>query len=73
MYFLDGEKSGHYGVALYSKIKPISITAGLGNDELDREGRIITAEYDDFYLIIVYVPTSGMTLDALPKRLMWDV
>ena len=73
MYFLDGQKSKHYGVALYSEIEPISVTAGLGNDELHREGRIIIAEYASCYLVNVYVPKSGMTLEALPKRLMWDV
>ena len=73
MYFLDGSKSGHYGVAIYSNIKPIRVTAGIGNNELDHEGRIITAEFDNDYVINVYEPTSGMTVEALPKRLMWDV
>ena len=68
MYFLDGSKAGHYGIALYSKIKPI-----LAYNELSHEGRIITAEFDNYYVINVYVPTSGMTLETLPKRLMWDV
>ena len=72
MYFLDGSKSGHYGVPLYSKIKPIHVTSGIGNNELDHKGHILTAEFDSYYVINVYVPTSGMTLETLPKRLMWD-
>lgn len=61
-YFVSGEKSGYAGVALYSKMKPIDIKFGLGDKEQDSEGRIITAEYEKFYLVTAYVPNAGKEL-----------
>lgn len=56
---LLGIKEGYAGVALYSKIKPLSVEIGLGHKEFDSEGRVITAEYNSFYLVTAYVPNSG--------------
>ncbi|XP_034940303.1 DNA-(apurinic or apyrimidinic site) lyase [Chelonus insularis] len=71
-YFLDSEKSGYCGMALYTKQEPISITYGVKNSEFDNEGRVITAEYPEFYLVNVYVPNAGQKLVTLPKRLKWN-
>lgn len=71
-YFLDSKKPGYCGIALYSKQKPIDIQYGLKNSELDSEGRLITAEYPNFYLLNVYVPNAGQKLVTLPKRLQWN-
>jgi len=57
-----------------SKIKPIAVTKGIGKDEHDLEGRVLTAEYENFYLITSYVPNSGQKLDKLDYRVeSWDV
>lgn len=72
MHWVNGVKDGYAGVALYSKIKPISVVKGLNNKEHDVEGRVITAEYEQFYLVTTYVPNAGQGLKTLPKRLKWD-
>ncbi|EEB10253.1 Recombination repair protein, putative [Pediculus humanus corporis] len=72
-YFAAGVKEGYAGVALYSKLKPLSVKIGIGHKEHDTEGRVITAEYEDFYLVTAYVPNAGRGLVTLPKRLKWDV
>ncbi|XP_061937000.1 exodeoxyribonuclease isoform X3 [Apis cerana] len=71
-YFLESKKSGYCGVALFTKEKPIDVKYGLNNSEFDNEGRLITAEYLNFYLINVYVPNAGQKLVTLPKRLKWN-
>lgn len=65
-------KDGYAGVGLYSKIEPVSVKYGLGDEEHDDEGRMITAEYEQFYVISVYVPNAGRGLVTLPKRLKWN-
>lgn len=65
-------KDGYAGVGLYSKIEPVSVKYGLGDKEHDDEGRMITAEYEQFYVISVYVPNAGRGLVTLPKRLKWN-
>ena len=52
------DKKGYSGTAIFTRIKPLSVTYGLGIDLHDHEGRVITAEYDDFYLVTAYVPNS---------------
>eukprot|EP01124_Arcella_intermedia_P014108 TRINITY_DN204_c0_g1_i1.p1 TRINITY_DN204_c0_g1~~TRINITY_DN204_c0_g1_i1.p1 ORF type:complete len:457 (-),score=117.25 TRINITY_DN204_c0_g1_i1:19-1389(-) len=69
--------TGYSGVAILTKIKPLSITAGIGSPEHDKEGRVLTAEFPDFYLVASYVPNSGAKGDGgLPKdldyRMKWD-
>ncbi|PNF29040.1 hypothetical protein B7P43_G14198 [Cryptotermes secundus] len=71
-YWLSGEKEGYAGVGLYSKKEPIKVTYGLGKKEFDTEGRVITVEYEKFYLVAAYVPNAGRGLVTLPKRMKWD-
>ncbi|KAL0121758.1 hypothetical protein PUN28_006907 [Cardiocondyla obscurior] len=71
-YFLDSKKSGYCGVALLSKEEPISVKYGLDDSRFDSEGRIITAEFPEFFVISTYVPNAGAKLVTLPKRLDWN-
>ena len=66
-------KKGYSGVAILSKEKPLQITTGIQVDEHDQEGRVITAEYINYYLVNVYVPNSGSGLKRLDYRTIWDV
>lgn len=68
----SAEKKGYSGTAILSKEKPLSVTVDIGLEEHDTEGRVITAEYKDFYLITVYTPNSGSELKRLPYRQTWD-
>ncbi|CAD7012758.1 unnamed protein product [Ceratitis capitata] len=63
---------GYAGVAIYSKIMPINVEYGIGNEEFDAVGRMITAEYEKFFLINVYVPNSGRKLVNLEARMRWE-
>lgn len=69
----EAVKKGYSGVAILSKLKPLSVSVGMGFDEHDAEGRVITAEFDNFYLINVYVPNSSRDLKRLPYRKEWDL
>lgn len=71
-YWLAGDKDGYAGVAIYTTQLAMNVMYGLENEELDTEGRIITAEYEQFYLVCTYVPNSGRKLVTLPKRLQWN-
>ena len=71
-YWCSAEKKGYSGTAVFSKAVPLSVTYGLGIDEHDHEGRVITAEYEDFYLINVYVPNSQNELKRLDYRMEWE-
>lgn len=68
----SAEKKGYSGTAILSKEEPLSVTVDIGLEEHDTEGRVITAEYKDFYLITVYTPNSGSELKRLPYRQTWD-
>lgn len=68
-YFSSGEKKGYSGTALYSKKPPLKIERGIGREEFDREGRILTAFYDDFILFNCYFPNGG----ASPERLQYKM
>ncbi|UCD59839.1 MAG: exodeoxyribonuclease III [Flavobacteriaceae bacterium] len=72
LYINSAEKKGYSGTAILSKSNPISIGYDMGISEHDAEGRVICAEYDNFYLINVYVPNSGQKLERLPYRSKWD-
>ncbi len=72
IYSNAAERKGYSGVAILSKSQPISITADMGIEEHDSEGRVLTAEYEDFYLVTVYTPNSGSELVRLPYRQSWD-
>jgi len=72
-FWNSAEKKGYAGTAIFSKIKPISVRYNLGAKENHKEeGRIITVEFKDFYLVNVYTPNSGRGLDRLRYRAEWD-
>ncbi len=71
-YWNSAEKKGYSGTAVFSKTEPLSVTYGLGMAEHDREGRVITAEYPDFYLINVYTPNAQRELTRLAYRMVWE-
>ena len=67
-------KNGYSGTAIFSKKKPLNVTYGLGNSSIDNEGRVITLEFEKFYLLHVYTPNSGQGLKRLDYRVeTWDV
>ncbi len=68
----SAEKKGYSGTAILSKTAPQKVTLGIGHDHHDREGRVITAEFADFFLVNVYVPNSQRELARLPYRQEWD-
>lgn len=71
-YWDSAQKPGYSGVAVFSREKPLDIKMGLGMDEHDKEGRVLTLEYKDFILVNVYTPNSQDELRRLPYRLTWD-
>lgn len=71
-YWCSAERKGYSGTALFSKEEPISVAYGIGIEAHDQEGRVITAEYEDFYLVNVYVPNSQSELKRLDYRMMWE-
>ena len=68
----SAEKKGYAGTLILTKSKPLAVTRGIGVAEHDREGRVLTAEYADFFLVNVYVPNSKRELTRLPYRQQWD-
>ncbi|EEO25507.1 exodeoxyribonuclease III [Helicobacter winghamensis] len=71
-YWNSAEKKGYSGVAIFSKIKPLSVEYDMGIAHHDKEGRIITAEFSDFYLVNVYTPNSKRELERLEYRMEWE-
>ena len=71
-YWNYAEKKGYSGTAVFSKIEPISVSYGLDIEEHDTEGRVITLEYKDFYLVNVYTPNSQRELARLDYRMKWE-
>ena len=71
-YWNSAEKKGYSGTAIFSKKTPLRVTYGLGIEEHDKEGRVITAEYEDFYLVTVYTPNSKRELLRLDYRMVWE-
>ncbi|WWR16779.1 exodeoxyribonuclease III [Lachnospiraceae bacterium JLR.KK008] len=72
MYWNYAEKKGYSGTALFTKIKPTTVSYGIGVAEHDREGRVITAEYENFYMVTVYTPNSQSELARLSYRMEWE-
>ena len=66
------ETKGYSGTAIFAKEKPLSVTYGVGTEELDMEGRMITLEYPDFYLVTCYTPNAQQGLARIDHRLKWD-
>ncbi|MGN0715537.1 MAG: exodeoxyribonuclease III [Anaerovoracaceae bacterium] len=71
-YWNYAEKKGYSGTAIFCKEEPVSVTYGLGIDEHDHEGRVITAEFEDFYFVTVYTPNSQDGLKRLDYRMTWE-
>lgn len=71
-YWNYADKKGYSGTAIYTKHKPLSVTYGIDIDEHDHEGRVITLEMDDFYLVTVYTPNSQDGLRRLEYRMKWE-
>ena len=68
----SAEKKGYSGVAVFTRREPLSVTYGLGIEEHDHEGRVLTAEYEDFYLVCCYTPNSQNELKRLDYRMEWE-
>lgn len=71
-YWNYAEKKGYSGTALFTKEEPVSVTYGIGIQEHDQEGRVITAEYPDYYVVTCYTPNSKAELLRLPYRMEWE-
>lgn len=71
-YHNAATKKGYSGVAMFTKTEPLSVTYGLGFEEHDQEGRVITAEFEDYYVITCYTPNSKRGLERLDYRMEWE-
>ena len=71
-YWNSAVKKGYSGTAIFTRVKPISVSYGMGIEEHDQEGRIITLEFDSFYMITVYTPNSKQELERLEYRMQWE-
>ncbi len=71
-YWNYAEKKGYSGTAIFTRIEPLSAEYGIGIEEHDHEGRVITLEYDDYYFITVYTPNSQNELKRLDYRMTWE-
>jgi exodeoxyribonuclease-3 len=72
MYLNSAERKGYSGTLVYSRIKPLSVTYGMGIEEHDHEGRIITLEFNDFFFVTEYVPNVKRDLSRLDYRMTWE-
>ena len=72
-YFNSAIKKGYSGTAIYTKIKPMTVTYGIGIEEHDLEGRVITLEFENFYLVYCYTPNSQKELARLNYRVKWEI
>ena len=71
-YWNSAEKKGYSGTAIFTKKKPLQVSYGIGKEEHDREGRVITLEYETFYLVNCYTPNSKRELERLDYRMVWE-
>ena len=71
-YWNYADKKGYSGTAIFTKEKPLNVTYGLGIDEHDHEGRLITAEYETFYMVCCYTPNAQRELTRLEYRMTWE-
>lgn len=72
MYWNSAVKKGYSGTAIFTKEQPINVTYGIGIEEHDQEGRVITAEFEQFYLVNCYTPNSKRELERLDYRMVWE-
>ena len=71
-YYNYAERKGYSGTAIFTKKDPINVTYGIGIEEQDKEGRVITLEFDKFYMVNCYTPNSGRELARLEYRMIWE-
>ncbi len=71
-YFNYAEKKGYSGTAIFSKREPLNVTYGIGIEEHDHEGRVITLEFEDFFFVTCYTPNSKQELERLDYRMKWE-
>ena len=71
-YWNYAEKKGYSGTAIFAKNEPLSVTLGIGVEELDNEGRVVTLEYDKFYIVTCYTPNAQRELARIDHRMKWD-
>lgn len=71
-FWNSAEKKGYSGTAIYTKEKPINVTYGIGIEEHDKEGRVITLEFEKFYMMNIYTPNSKRSLERLDYRQIWE-
>ncbi len=71
-YWNSAQKKGYSGTVIFTRTRPLQFTTGIGHEHHDGEGRVVTAEYDNFFLVNVYVPNSQRELTRLPYRQQWD-
>ena len=71
-YWNSAEKKGYAGTAIFTKQKPINVTYGIGIEEHDKEGRVITLEFEKFYMVDIYTPNSKRELERLEYRQIWE-
>lgn len=71
-YWNSAERKGYSGTAVFTRVKPLDVTYGLGQEEHDKEGRVITLEFESFYLVTVYTPNSKDGLARLDYRMVWE-
>ena len=71
-YWNSAEKKGYSGTAIFTKQKPINVTYGIGIEEHDKEGRVITLEFEKFYMVDIYTPNSKRELERLEYRQRWE-
>lgn len=72
VYWNSAEKKGYSGTAIFTKEKPLKVTYGIGKEEHDKEGRVITLEFEKFFLINIYTPNSKRELERLEYRQIWE-
>ena len=71
-YWNSAERKGYSGTAIFTKKQPVNVTYGIGIEEHDKEGRIITLEFEDFYLVTNYTPNAKRELERLGYRMIWE-
>ena len=72
-YWNSAERKGYSGTAIFTKKEPLKATYGIGIEEHDKEGRVITLEYEEFYIVTIYTPNAKRELESLEYRKIWEV
>ena len=71
-YWNSAERKGYSGTAIFTKQKPLNVTYGIGIEEHDKEGRVITLEFEKFYMVTIYTPNAKRELERLDYRMVWE-